>query len=129
MRTRMFAAAVAMSAALAAPTAFAGDETAAMRAVRDKETGQMRAPNQEELKQLLEAERAARKARGLPEEPSSEPAQVRVHANGMRSVVLSEDMLVSVVAERDAEGNLVVRHADPADEHVVAPASDQRPTE
>jgi hypothetical protein len=129
MRTRMFAAAVALSAAIAAPSAFAGDDTAAMRAVRDKETGQLRAPTQDELKELLQAERANRKARGLPEEPSSEPQQVRVHANGMKSVVLSEDMLVSVVAERDADGKLVVRHADPADEHVSQPAPEQRPTE
>jgi hypothetical protein len=125
----MFAAAVAMSAALAAPTAFAGDDAAAMRAVRDKVTGQMRAPNQEELKELLQAERDARKARGLPEEPSSEPVKVRVHADGMRSAVLNQDMLVSVVAERNADGELVVRHADPADEHLTRPAPEQRPTE
>jgi hypothetical protein len=125
----MFAAAVAMATALAAPTAFAGDETAAMRAVRDKETGQLRAPTQDEMKELQQAERENRKARGLPEEPSSEPLPVRVHANGMKSVVLGEDQLVSVVAERDADGKLVVRHANPADEHAAQPAPEQRPTE
>jgi uncharacterized protein (DUF2141 family) len=129
MKKTSIAAAVALVATIAAPNAFAGDETAALRAVRDKETGQLRAPTQDEAKELNAAERAARKARGLPEEATFEPVQLRTYENGMKAAVLGADHLVSVVAERDADGKLVVRHANPADEHVAAPAADQLPTE
>jgi hypothetical protein len=36
----------------------------AMRVVRDKHTGQLRAPSSEQLKEMLDAEKADRKARG-----------------------------------------------------------------
>lgn len=128
MRITTLAAAAALAAVIAAPPAFAGDETAAMRAVRDKETGQMRAPTQDEMKELVEAEKAARKARGLPEQTETQPVQVRTHSNGMKSAVLGAEYLVMVVAEKDADGKTVIRHANPADEHVAAPAS-ELPTE
>jgi hypothetical protein len=106
----------------------AGAQAQARRAVRDKETGQLRAPTQEELKVMLEEERAARKARGQPE-PSAEPTPilVRQHASGMRSAVLGPDFLVTVKAQRRTDGTVEISHADPAHEHPTSKS--QRPTE
>lgn len=121
-------AAVALAATLAASGAMATDATEALRVVRDKETGQMRAPNQEEMKELIAAEKAERKARGLPEQTETQPVQVREHANGMKSAVLGAEYLVMVTAEKDEHGKLVVKHANPADEHVVSKTA-ELPTE
>ena len=68
-KTSMYVAA-ALAATLATPAVLAHDaeaSTDAMRVVRDKQTGQLRAPNNEELKRMLDAEKADRKARGKPE--------------------------------------------------------------
>lgn len=124
--------AAALAATLATPAVLAQDsETTldALRVVRDQETGQLRAPNNAELKQMLEEEKAARKARGEPER-STDPqsVQVRSYSSGMKAAVLGADFLVFVEAQRDASGNLAVRHADPADEHVAAPTT-ELPTE
>jgi hypothetical protein len=123
-KTSIFVAA-ALAATLAAPAVLAQDAQAsmdAMRVVRDKQTGQLRAPNSEELKQMLDAEKADRKARGQPEPSAdSQPVQVRTYASGMRAAVLGPEFLVSLEAHRDADGNLAVRHADPAEEHITAP--------
>jgi hypothetical protein len=102
----------------AQPTASAD----AMRVVRDKATGKLRAPNANELEQMLAAEKAERKARGAPE-PSADPKpmQVRTYPSGMKAAVLGPEFLVAVEARRDADGNLVVRHAAPADKPVAAP--------
>jgi hypothetical protein len=117
--------AAALAATLAAPAALADDAAAgmdAMRAVRDKETGQLRAPNHDELKALLEAEKAERRARGEPEVAAPREAQVRTYGSGMKAAVLNADYLVSVEARVDENGKLVVQHANPADEH-AAPAA------
>jgi hypothetical protein len=118
-RTSMFVAAT-LAATLVAPSAPADEPAAgtdAMRVMRDKQTGQLRAPNNEELQQLLEAEKATRKARGaantLPQQTT-----VRTHASGMKSATLGEEHLVQVVATRDETGKVVVQHANPAHEHV-----------
>lgn len=118
--------AAALVASLAAPVVLAEDITGsmdAMRAVRDKETGQLRAPNHEELKALIEAEKAARRARGEPEVAAPQDVQVRTYASGMKAAVLNADYLVSVEARVDANDELVVQHANPADEHVAATAA------
>lgn len=123
----------ALAATLVAPGALA-DEAAAggtdsLRVVRDKETGQLRAPNNDELKQMLAAEKAARKAKGLPESSGEiQAVEVRTHANGMKSAQLGPEYLVSLEARRDAEGNLVVTHAQPGYDVHAAPANEQ-PTE
>ena len=117
--------AAAMAATLAAPVALADDAAVgmdAMRAVRDKETGQLRAPNHEELKALIEAEKAERRARGEPEVAAPQEVQVRTYAGGMKAAVLNADFLVAIEARTDANGELVVQHANPADEH-AAPAA------
>lgn len=123
-KTSMLVAA-ALAATLATPAVLAQDaeaSTDALRVVRDKQTGQLRAPNSEELKQMLEAEKADRKARGKPEPSANpQPVQVRTYANGMKAAVLGPEFLVSLEAQRDADGNLTVRHADPADDHIAAP--------
>jgi hypothetical protein len=78
---------------------------------------------------MLEEEKAARKARGEPErstDPQSVP--VRSYSSGMKAAVLGADFLIFVEAQRDANGELAVRHADPADEHVAAPTT-ELPTE
>lgn len=98
-----------------------------MRVVRDKHSGQLRSPNSEELKEMLDAEKADRKARRetstLPQETT-----VRTHASGMKSATLGEEHLVQVVATRDATtGKVVVQHANPTHEH-LQPAA-ELPTE
>ncbi|EHR70113.1 hypothetical protein BurJ1DRAFT_1241 [Burkholderiales bacterium JOSHI_001] len=88
------------------------------RVVRDKETGKLRSPTEEELA----AERAERKARGEPEPGANRvPLAVRQHPNGMRSAVLGPEYLVTLRAERGPDGKLVIKHANPAHEHPVAP--------
>jgi hypothetical protein len=133
MKITSIAVAAALAATLAAPCALA-DESAStmdsMRVVRDKETGKLRAPSHDELKAMLAAEKAARKARGEPETAAeAKPVEVREYASGMRAAVLGPEFLVTVEAHRDADGNLVVRHTDPAEEHSVKPAEAELPTE
>ena len=132
MKKTCLAVAAVFAAALAAPTVLADDTYGAMdglRAVRDKDSGELRAPNSEELRAMIEAEKADRAARTARGDKQSLPEQVilRTFASGMKSARLSEEYLVNVVATRDTDGNLVVSHANPADEH-VAPAN-ELPTE
>lgn len=124
MKKTSICVAAALAATLVSPAVLADEAagTDAMRAVRDKDTGQLRAPNHEELKALIEAEKAERRSRGEPEAAEPREAQVRSYASGMKAAVLNADYLVSVEARVDANGNLVVQHADPADEH-AAPAA------
>ena len=117
--------ATALAATLPGATALAEG----MRVVRDAQTGQLRAPNSEELRAMIAAEKAERAGRRARGEESGMPEEtlVREHASGMKSAQLGEDQLVQVLANRDADGELVVSHANPADEH-VAPAT-ELPTE
>ena len=111
---------------VAAPAA---ESTAqSLRAVRDKETGKLRAPTSDELKEIVDAERAARKARGQAEPGETKtPLAIRQHANGMKSAVLGPDFLATLKAERAPDGRLITKHADAAHDHVQAPT--QLPTE
>ena len=133
MRKSSLVVASAIAAMLTGPGVLADETSAAseaLRVVRDKETGKLRAPNNDELKEMIAAEKAERKAKGLPE--SSEETQafeVRTHANGMKSLQLGPEFLVSLEARRDADGNLVVTHAQPGYDVHVAPATEQQPTE
>jgi hypothetical protein len=100
--------------------------THGMRVVRDKQTGKLRAPNADELEAMEVNERAARRARGLPEVPTFEPV-VRQHANGMRSAVLGPEYLMTLHGKRRADGTVQQSHSAPKHEqHVVR---DERPTE
>jgi len=125
-------AAAALAATMVTPTVLADETVAAseaMRVVRDKETGQLRSPNNAELKQMLEQEKAARKAKGEPE-PSADPqpVEVRTYSGGMKAAVLGPEFLVSLEARRDAEGNLVVTHSRPEYDGHAQPAA-ELPTE
>lgn len=132
MKVSMLAAA-ALAATIAAPSVLADEAVAAseaMRVVRDKKTGELRAPNNAELKQMLEQEKAARKAKGEPE-PSADaqPLEVRTYSGGMKAAVLGPEFLVSLEARRDADGNLVVTHSRPEYDGHAEPASTELPTE
>lgn len=114
--------------AQAAPTATVA-EAQSLRVVRDKTTGKLRAPNAEEMKAMDAAERAARKARGLPVVAEPQPAVVTRHANGMLSATLGPDYLETLKGERQADGSVRRFHPDGTrhDGHPVA--HDNRPTE
>jgi len=125
--------AAALAATLAAPTVLADDAVAAseaMRVVRDKKTGELRAPSDAELRKMLQAEKAARKARGEAE-PSADaqPVEVRTYSGGMKAAVLGPEFLVSLEARRDADGNLVVTHSRPEYDAHAEPAAPELPTE
>ncbi len=102
------------------------------RAVRDTVTGKLRAPSEDELKAMIESERAARTARGQSATAGPvAPMIVRQHAGGMRSAVLGPEYLSTLKAERQSDGKLVIRHANPAHEHgsTVQPNATTRSTE
>jgi hypothetical protein len=103
------------------PAAAPADGLQSLRAVRDKETGRLRAPTAEEAKAMAAAEREARK--GEPQRT----VILRQHANGMKSAVLTPEYLSTLKAERQPDGKLAITHADPADEH-AGHASQQHPT-
>jgi len=132
MKSKSISVVATLAAMLAAPVALADDAVAtadALRVVRDKQTGQLRAPSQGELKQLLDEEKAARKARGEPEPAvDAQPVEVREYGDGMKAAVLGPEFFVTVQVERDENGELVIRHANPADDHSAVPAS-KLPTE
>lgn len=110
-----------------AATASTPAQAQARRVVRDKETGKLRAPNDEELQALLEAERADRTARGEPEPTAAAAVAVRQHANGMRSAVLGPEHMIYLKAQRTPDGKLVISHDKPGHEHAARPT--QRATE
>lgn len=115
--------------AAVAPQATAMDSMSAKRVVRDKDTGKLRAPSDEELAEMIAAERADRQVRGLPDPATAAPALiVRQHADGMLSAVLGQEHLVTVTAVRGAGGKLVKSHQHAAHEHPTAKPA-QRPTE
>ncbi len=85
-----------------------------MRAVRDKKTGKLRAPNDKELKALLRAERASGRQQSTKDISS---VVIHRHENGMVSAELGPEFLVSVEAYRDENGELRTRHSNPDLEH------------
>jgi hypothetical protein len=102
--------------------------TSALRAFRDPQTGQLRAPTAEELEAILAEERAMRAATGQ-REPTGPvaPLSLRKYPNGMRSAVLGPDFLISLKAERTPDGKVVISHDRSGLEHSAATI--QRPTE
>ncbi|MGB3427250.1 MAG: hypothetical protein WBA53_03655, partial [Burkholderiaceae bacterium] len=109
-----------------APTAVAGDAQA-VRVVRDKETGKLRAPTADELESMESQERAARKARGLPEVADPKSLKITRHANGMRSAKLGPEFLMTLRGERQSDGAVRRFHPDGTEHDPVARAL--RPTE
>lgn len=104
-------------------------EAQSLRVVRDKQTGKLRAPTADELKAMQAAERAERKARGLPEVTESQPLVVTRHASGMLSAKLGPEYMMTLEGERQPDGSLHRGHPD-GTTHAHAPlARDNRPTE
>ncbi|MBK6471358.1 MAG: hypothetical protein IPF94_11695 [Betaproteobacteria bacterium] len=115
-----------MKPAEAAPVA---GEAQALRAVRDKATGRLRAPDADEAAAMDAAERASRKARGLPEVAGLQPVVVVRHASGMMSAKLGSDQLMTLRGERQADGSVRRVHADGTSHDRAPAARDNRPTE
>ena len=110
-------------ACAAEPAAQPGPATQAQAryVVRDAQTGQLRAPTDEELSAMLAREKTtARMA-------APKATVVRQHPGGMRSAVLGTEHLVTLQAQRRADGTVDVSHTDATQAH---PAQSQPlPTE
>lgn len=135
--TRVWTAVSIAALAAAAGVAYAGEaETQAatpqgatvdarqgLRVVRDKDTGALRLPSQEELEAMLQQEREQRIASGLPA-AQADPAAVvvRHHSDGSMSAVLGPEFLISVQVQRGADERLVFSHDKPGHEHPRATA-------
>lgn len=78
-----------------------------LRATRDKETGQLRAPTAAERAELAAIEKNFKR---------SGPAtvQLRTLTDGTRAAVLPESFQTTVYAVRDADGNVRTYHSDAA---------------
>ena len=90
--------------------------------VRDAQTGQLRAPTEEELSAMLAREKATARTAAVPR-----ATVVRKYPDGMRGAVLGPEHLVSLQAQRRADGTVDISHTDPVHAH-PAPAQ-QLPTE
>lgn len=116
-------AAIAAEPAAQAPAQPAAAAQAQARVVvRDAQTGLLRAPNEEELIAMQAREKAMARTAAAPK-----TTVVRKYSGGMRGAVLGTEHLVSIQAQRRADGTVDVSHADPRQAH-PAPAQ-QLPTE
>jgi hypothetical protein len=98
----------ACSPALAADPAQSATTTSSdLRVVRDKETGQLRAPTESEALELLAAGQGGGKK-------AAQKVVVVTHPDGMKSAVLPESYMTTLYAVRDSEGNISFHHSDPA---------------
>ncbi len=97
-----------------------------LRAVRDEKTGKLRAPNPAELRKMEEADDAASKARGAPSAAASAPV-VKRHSDGMLSVELGPEYLMSLEGKRNDDGVIERSHDTELNETTVA--DDELPTE
>jgi hypothetical protein len=108
---------VAADTAAPSPTAAATPSTSevapAKRVVRDKKTGKLRAPSEDELQEMIAAENATR-ARQIKTRPS---LIVRQYPNGMRSAVLGPEYLLTLKAQRRPDGSVEVSHDKHAPAH------------
>jgi hypothetical protein len=101
-----------------APTPSSNKDASTLRVVVDPETGEVRAPTADELKQQLARERAAATTRAArAAAPSSKqvlPAEKKLqrHSNGMLSMRLSQETLSLLKAVPQADGKLEIEHAN-----------------
>jgi hypothetical protein len=115
------AAAAEPAQAPAQPTAAAQAQAQARYVVRDAQTGLLRAPTEEELSAMLAREKPLARA------AAPRATVVRKYPGGMRGAVLGAEHLVTLQAQRRADGTVDINHTDPAQAH---PASGpQLPTE
>lgn len=111
--------ALCASAACLAADAPAADAAPAMKAAIDRETGKLRAPTAQEQAEMASAETGSRAAGAelrragirVPATEAEALATQRVHRNGAVSMDVPMSLMSSLVAERDADGKLVIRHA------------------
>ncbi|MDP3295917.1 MAG: hypothetical protein Q8M37_14440 [Nevskia sp.] len=89
-----------------------GGATESLRVMRDVETGELRAPTAAEIQ--------AMEANSVKKAPT--PVQVQVAPNGMKSVRLSAEYLISIEATRDANGNITSYHQKHDMEHGTSAA-------
>lgn len=101
----------------------ATDTASAKRVVRDKQTGKLRAPTEDELQEMIAAENAARASQIT----TRAPLVVRQYPNGMRGAVLGPEYLLSLNAKRKPDGTIVLSHDKPGFDH-AAPSA-KLPTE
>ncbi|MFC3550696.1 post-PEP-CTERM-1 domain-containing protein [Lysobacter cavernae] len=111
-----------VSAHAAEPTAPPAETTfSGIKVGVDPETGRLRPLTPSESRQLdqvltqgQQPQLAARVAKSFkaPSNEAAAHATVRRHANGGVSVKLPESQMSSVVAQRDASGQLHIQHAD-----------------
>jgi hypothetical protein len=101
----------------AAKPAQNSSEMSALRVVRDPATGELRAPNDQELRALIAAQQQAKALRQSARTRAAQhtaqevmPTQKHVvrHANGMASVKLSQESLTAIKAQTTANGVKVV---------------------
>jgi hypothetical protein len=114
----------------ATPKAMPSATSNAMRVVVDPETGEVRAPTDDELKAQLQRERAAasapsslaRSSRAAVQSTHVLPAEkvVQHHANGMVSVRMSQESLSMLKAKTNSNGAVKITHEGETSEHVAA---------
>ena len=100
---RLPLAALLVALTMAAPLTAAAAE--AMTVVRDRETGELRAPNATELAALKAAEAQAGKSRAAAR---SAPVETR-HANGAVEMTLDDSTTMYSVATRNADGTVALQ--------------------
>lgn len=107
------------SPATAAAQANPADVAPAKRVVRDKQTGKVRAPTEDELQEMIAAENAA----SASQVRTRAPLAVRQYPNGMRGAVLGPEYLLSLKAQRRPDGTVAVTHDKPGYDHAAPNAS------
>lgn len=91
----------------------------ALRAVIDKETGQLRAATAKELAQMLRQEQQTQKqTMDENREFARAAGQMNYNADGSMSMVLDPSQLETITATVNADGSVIMRHGD----HVISPA-------
>src|SRR3954468_20606620 len=85
----------------------AGTALNAMKVVRDKETGKLRAPTDDEMAELSQAPNAYGPGVTILNRPAATTVN---HADGSATVRRSLEELDSLVATRSADGKTVLRH-------------------
>lgn len=101
-----FAAETSTPSSPAAAQASTADVAPAKRVVRDKQTGKLRAPSEDELQELIAAENAAR----AKQIKTRAPLVVREYSNGMRGAVLGPEYLLSLKGQRRPDGTVEASH-------------------
>jgi hypothetical protein len=102
---RLPLAALLVALTMAAPLTAAAAE--AMTVVRDRETGELRAPNATEMAALKAAETQAAKSR-TQQSTRSAPTEIQ-HANGAVEMTLDDSSTMYSVATRNADGTVALQ--------------------